>query len=309
MKNALTLTIGIAVLVILLVYMITFQVRYDQVAVLSTFDKAEANDLKNEPGLYFKAPWPIQKVYTYSKQINLIEDVKEEIQTADGYSVIVKLYLAWRIDEPYAFFRTLSNEENARINHLTPPLRQLKGVISQYRFDQLVNTDAGKIKLREIEQVMADQLRAQLAGTGYGIAVEQVGISRVILPEATTEKVFERMRKTRERMAERARAEGRAEAATIESDANSARDRILAFAERRAQAIRAEGDAEATQYFAQFAQDQEFATFLAKLEALRKTLSHNTTFIMDASTLWFLSPLSRQPDQAGSPQADRAAQR
>ncbi len=315
MKNTLTLLIGIAVLVILLVYMVTFQVRYDQVAVKTTFNKAveptrddtgriiEAGSLITEPGLYFKAPWPIQKVETYSNQIHILEDRLEQVTTADGSTIVVKLYLAWRIDDPYSFFRVLETVENAQ-RTLNPMLRQLMGVVSQYSFDQLVNTDASRLKLREIEQKATEQLRRHLAGIdpSYGISVEQVGISRVILPEASTAKVFERMVKTRERMAEAARAEGRAQAATIESDANSARDRILAFAERRAQAIRAEGDLEAAQFFEQFRENQDFAIFMDKMDALRTMLSHNTTFILDANNLWFLDTFT-QPQPVAAPPA------
>lgn len=317
MKNKLALLVGVAVLVILLVYMFTFQVRYDQVAVLTTFDAAQEprldpdtgeialtaagepvdpGSLIVEPGLYFKAPWPIQKVYDYSTQIQLLEDRPQEIQTADGYAVIMKMYLAWRIEDPYAFFRSLKTIENAR-DSLETLLRNLTGVVSRYNFDQLVNTDPDQLKLREIEQKAAALLRDQLARIqpGYGIKVEQVGISRILLPEATTEKVFERMRKTRERMAEKALAEGRSQAATITSRAESAKERILAFAQGRAQAIRDEGNREAAQYFAVFSEDSDFAVFLRQMDALKEMLAHNTTFILDANSLWFLSPLRTRP--------------
>lgn len=317
MKNKLALVVGVGVLLILLVYMFTFQVRYDQVAVLTTFDAAkepqldpqtgeialaadgrpvDAGSLIVEPGLYFKAPWPIQKVYGYSTQLQLLEDRPQELQTADGAAVIVKMYLAWRIEDPYAFFRSLTTIDSAQ-KRLETMLRNLTGVVSRYNFDQLVNTDPQRLKLREIEQEAADQLREQLARIqpGYGIRVEQVGISRIMLPEATTQTVFELMRKTRERMAEKALAEGRSQATTITSRAESASERILAFAQGRAQSIRDEGNREAAQYFAMFSDDTEFAVFLRQMDALRQMLSHNTTFILDANSLWFLSPLRAQP--------------
>lgn len=320
MKNSLTFLIGIAVFVILVVYMFTFQVRYDEVAVRTTFGKAQeptrdeqtgeiidAGDLITEPGLKFKAPWPIQKVYTYSNQVHILQDRLEQVTTSDGATVVVRLYVAWRIDDPYAFFRSLNNVENAQ-SKLHPMLRQLMGVISQYSFDQFVNTDPAQIRLREIEERCVEQLRRQLAGIqpSYGIRVEQVGINRVILPAASTEKVFERMRKTRERMAEAARAEGRAQASTIESDAAGARDRILAFAERRAQAIRAEGDLEAARYYEQFKENQDFAIFIDQMNALQGMLSHNTTFILDANKLWFLAPFVQPQSGLTPPPAEGA---
>lgn len=311
MKKSLTLLVGIVVIVVLFVYMFTYTVRYDQVVVLTTFDKATEASLKDEPGLYFKAPYPIQREYAYTKRIQLLEDRPQEIPLKDSSTVIVKMYVAYRIDDPYAYFRSLKDEDAAR-GALETLLRDVTGVISQYGFDQLVNTNAQQLKIKEIEQKATEQMRGQLAKIqpGYGIYIEQVGISRIILPEQTTEKVFERMRKTRERMAEAARAEGKSQAATITARAESAQKRILAFAERRAQAIRDQGNQEANQYFATFAEDQDFAVFIRQMDALKEMLRHNTTFILDANKLWFLAPFTnQQPQQAGQPAPARTAER
>ena len=92
-------------------------------------------------------------------------------------------------------------------------------------------------------------------------------------------------------MAENARAEGEAEAGKIREEAESIRQRIMAFAERRAQAIRSEGEQEAAEQFEAFAADEDFAIFLRNLEALEETLPNNTTLILDARQLVWLSPL------------------
>lgn len=312
MKNKLIFLVALAVATVLLVYMVMFQVRYDQVAVRTTWDKAVA-PVRNEqgqiinpgslildPGYGFKWPTPIQKVRVYSKRIQLLEDQQKEILTADGYSVIVKFYLAWRIDDPYAFFLRLETESEAE-KQLVKMLSELETVISNYRFDQLVNTDPSKVMLDEIEQKGLEQLRAKLNAItpGYGIKLEQVGIRRIILPEDTTQKVFERMAKTRELLAEKARAEGDAEANNIKARAEAAKRRILAFAERRAQAIRDEGNLEAKQYFSAFREDPDFAIFQRQIEALQKMLAKNTTFILDANKLWFLNVLEGKGPDTG----------
>lgn len=307
MKNKLIFLIAIAVAVVLSVYMVMFQVRYDQVAVRTTWDQAveptrDANgnitdpgSLILEPGYGFKWPTPIQKVTVYSKRVQLLEDQSSEIQTADNQAVIVKFYLAWKIEDPYAFFLRLKDEKEAE-SQLLSMLSELKVVVSNYRFDQLVNPDPEKVKLAEIEQKGLEMLRGKLDAItpGYGIKLEQVGIRRIILPEDTTQKVFERMAKTREQLAEKARAEGDAEANNIQARAEAAKRRILAFAERRAQAIRDEGNREAAQYFSAFREDQDFAIFQRQIEALQKMLANNTTFVLDANKLWFLNALEGQ---------------
>ena len=57
LKQKLTVLIGLLVVAIFLAYMFSFQVRYDQKAILTTFDKATPNAVKG-PGLHPKWPWP-----------------------------------------------------------------------------------------------------------------------------------------------------------------------------------------------------------------------------------------------------------
>jgi modulator of FtsH protease HflC len=306
MKNKLIFLLALIVATFLVAYMFTFQVRYDEVAVLTTWgesveptrdaegniDPDNAGSLVLEPGIYFKGPSPIQKVRHYSRKVQLLDDQLTEFQTADQQTIVVKFYLAWRIEDPYTFYREVVTVGKAK-EQLASMFSELKAVVSTYRFDQLVNIDPEKVKLEEIEQKSLEQLRAKLSAMnpGYGIRVEQVGIRRIILPESTTGKVFERMSKTRELLAQQARSEGESQAKSITSQAESAKRRILAFAERRAQSIRDEGNREAEQYFSAFREDEDFAIFQRQIEALEKMLEHNTTFVMDANKLWFLGPL------------------
>ncbi len=295
MKSSLSVIIGIFIVVVLATYMFTFTVRYDEVAILTTFNRADMpvvdeqgqvlapGSVRREPRLYFRLPWPIQQVTMYPTRLQILEDQLEEQQTADANSLIVKTYLAWRIEDPLAFFRRLQTIGEAQ-QQLHALLRDTKAVISRYEFTQLANTNAAQLKLRQVEQEMLEQVRQRLAGTGYGIAVEQVGIRQLVLPERVTDAVFERMKSTRQRMAERARSEGAAQAAAIRSEAESASQRILAFAEQRALELRAEGDARAAQYYDVFNQDQDLATFLRRLETLKAALP-GATIVMPADQI------------------------
>jgi membrane protease subunit HflC len=274
--------------------MFLYQVRYDQVAVRTTFDKADESSIQEAPGLKWRWPWPINKVALYSKRLQILEDKIEELQTADGKSVIVRTYLTWRIADPLSFYVTLKDPDEAN-RQLSSRLREIRGLISRYQFDELVNVDREKLKLATIEQQATEALSAGLEQAGYGIRVESVGIHKIILPESTTQKVFETMIAARERLAENALQEGQAQASAIRSEAASARERILAFAERRAQAIRSQGDREAAVQYESFAKNEEFAIFLRKIEALRKMLDHNTTFVLSADSLGILDWFNKDP--------------
>lgn len=286
-KNKLSLVVAFLIGLILLTYMITFQVRYDEVAVLTTWEKADTADVKNEPGLYPRFPWPIQRPYKYSTKLQILDDQIEEQQTKDGYSVVLRTYLTWRIEDPLAFFKSLKDADVAR-KQIQPLLRDLRATVGKYNFDQLVNVDEKQLKLAEIEKESKEIINDKLSKANYGIKVEHLGIRRILLPENVTNKVFTRMSDTRNRLAQSARTAGTAQAATIRSEANTAQQTILAFAERRAQAIRSEGDNLASEYYAVFNKDEDFAIFLRQVDALKKMLAHNTTFVLDANDL---SPL------------------
>lgn len=285
MKNKISFIIALIVVLLLGAYACLFQVRYDEVAVRTHFDSADENSLISNPDIYGRWPWPIDKVHKYSKRLQVLEDQLEEQQTADEKAVIIRTYVAWRITDPLSFFKRLETTKRAE-EQMIPLLRTTRGIISQYSFEQLVNTDGSKLKLTEIEDKATQQLQSRVTDSGYGIEIQKVGIRRVMLPEKTTESVFETMKKTRERMAANARQEGKAKAAAIKSDAFTAAQRMKAIAERRAQAIRAKGDREASKYYASFAADKEdFAIFLFKNEALKEMLKTNSTFVLPAEDL------------------------
>ncbi|MBL6831348.1 MAG: protease modulator HflC [Pirellulales bacterium] len=305
MKNSFTILAGLALMATILAHMFCYQVRYDQVAVRTTFDRADDQSVQSTPGLKWRLPWPIHKVTHYSKRLQLLEDKIEELQTADGKSVIVRTYLTWRIANPLDFYITLKDPDEAS-RQLSSRLREIRGVISRYRLDELVNLDRSRLKLATIEEEAKAALEASLADSGYGLRIENVGIHKLVLPEATTEKVFETMITTRERLAENAIQEGQAQASAIRSEAKSSRDRILAFAERRAQTIRSEGDRDAAEEYESFAQNEEFAIFLRKVQALETMLDHNTTFVLSADSLGILDWFSRDPGSTAATQAPRA---
>ncbi len=301
MKNSFIVLVGVILVALLLSNMFFYQVRYDQVAVRTTFDKADESSVQETPGLKWRWPWPVNKVALYSKRLQVLEDKIEELQTADGKSVIVRTYLTWRIADPLDFYITLKDPAEAN-RQLSSRLREIRGLISNYDFDELVNVDRDKIKLADIEQRATTTLDEALRQAGYGIKVESVGIHKIILPESTTQKVFDTMIASRERLAENALQEGQAQASAIRSEATSARERILAFAERKAQAIRSQGDREAAVQYENFAQNEEFAIFLRKIEALKKMLDHNTTFVLSADSLGILDWFNKDPAAAAKPE-------
>ena len=138
MKKSFALLVGGLLVAALASRMFLYQVRYDQVAIRTVFDRADADSVEGVPGLKWKLPWPIHQVTHYSKRLQIMEDKLEELQTADGKSVIVRTYLTWRIADPLAFYVTLKDPAEAR-RQLSSRLREVRGILSGYRLDQPVN--------------------------------------------------------------------------------------------------------------------------------------------------------------------------
>ncbi|MCS7048433.1 MAG: protease modulator HflC [Verrucomicrobiae bacterium] len=283
-RNALLLTVGLVVAALFLLLQVMFVVREGEVAVVTTFGKPHRE--LNEAGLYFRWPWPVQRVHRFDSRLQMYEGPFEELLTRDGKNVLVSVYAAWRIERPVLFLERVGDMQKAERN-LDGLLRHYKSaVIGQVPFSALVNTRADEIRHEQIEQQMLTAMRAEAAAR-YGVTVEFLGIRRLGLPEAITQKVFQRMRAERNEIAERYRSEGEAEAIKIRAQAQSERDQLLARAEAEAIRLRAQADAEAAAYFDTFKKDEAFANFLKKLEALEAALQSNATLVISADYVPF----------------------
>lgn len=304
MKNKSAAILGALVALVLLLYMVSYQVRFDEAVLVTTFGRAGDGAVVNadgkSAGLGFKWPWPIQDVRRYGTRTQILEAPPEQQQTLDNQVVVVNDFVAWRVSNPLEFERSLKSTLAAE-EQLRNRLRTARALINRYTFDELTNRDPAKIKLAEVEQAMLENLQKEVNAKQYGIEIKATGIKRLELPADVTEKVFERMRSTRQMLAQSARSDGDAVASNIRTQAESSRKRILAFAERRAQAIRAEGDAAAAGYYKHFKENEDFAVFLRKLEALKQTLKHNSTFLLDTRTAPF-DLLAPQPEKSAAPQ-------
>lgn len=287
-KSTPALILGGAVAFILLLYFFTFTVRFDKVFVVTTFDRANDDSaVVREPGLHFRWPYPIQDLQEYPKRVQTQETVLEELATKDRQSVVVRSFVAWRIRDPLALFRTLRSPKEVR-PQLDNRLRDAQSVLGKYTFEELISPVPGTSKLAEAEKAIQAKLSAEMKEPqDYGIEIVSVGIHRVEIHKQATPGVFNQMRKVREGLAQKARSDGSTLAQTIRSSAERDRDIIMAFANRHAENIRTEAIKNMADVYTLFQQDEAFAIYLNQLEALKKTLQRNTTFVLDTQTAPF----------------------
>jgi len=270
---------GVVLVAILLVYATTYQVRFTEVAIETTFGKPSAPIEK--AGLGFKWPWPIQGVVKYDKRVRILDSPEEQTQTQDRQILIVTTFCGWRISDAVAFLKKLETVREAE-DRLRKHLRsEIGAVVGQHSFGEFVSTDPNELKLARIEEEIKNGV-AEKVGQ-YGITIDTLGLRRISLPQTTTEKVFAQMRAQRTAMAEKTKSEGEAVARRIKSRAESAKQQILSFAARKAQQIRAEGAAAAVEEYKVFSEDEDFATFLRTLEFMEKVFEKRTIFFLDAA--------------------------
>lgn len=278
-KNPLTLIVGALLLLIFLALLFCFQVRTTEVAVVTTFGKYSRSI--TEPGLNFRLPLPIQKVYKFDNRLQNFERKFEQTTTKDAKNLLITVFIGWKVSDPKIYLERFNGDPVRAEQSLENLVRNAKNaVIGSYNFGDLISPDPQQVKFDAVEADILKNIQASASAT-YGVSVELVGIKQLGLPESITGKVFERMRAERERLVKRYTGEGDSEAQKIRSEANRIRDELLAKADADSLRILGEAEAQASKDYAIFEQKPDLAVFLLQLKSLRESLKDRTTLILD----------------------------
>lgn len=240
----------------------------DERQVAIKFKFGEIVDSSYEPGLHFKAPWPINNVRKFDKRVLTLDTRPERFLTGEKKNVNVDFFVKWRIVKPEIFYTAFMGDERQAGTRL----RQIINNGLQLEFEN-----------RTIRQVVSDDrntMMDSLTKKGneevkqFGIEIIDVRIKQIELPVEVRNSVFERMRAERERIAKELRAQGQEAGKGIRAIAERDRTVILAEAQRDAEISRGEGDAKATEIYAKaYGQDEGFYEFYRSMNAYRSALS------------------------------------
>lgn len=291
------ITVGLVIGAILVLYMVTFTVRWKEKALVLSFGKISRH--VTEPGLHGKWPW--QTAVKFDGRIRTLQRQDTQTATRDKQNIIVTVYVNWRIDDAEVFykrFRPSGSPQSADIVAAAEKtmrdswIADALNVFTEYNFSELITLDPARFQLKALERGtppneggMLKRLRTEAqAGDGYGVEVVDVGIRRLGVPDSVTAKVFERMREDRNKEVNALVADGNRLAETIKGAAQSEATMILARAQATAKSIKGQGDAEAAEHYSDFLAHPELANFLRRLDTLRKTLSERTTIVIDADS-------------------------
>ncbi|HEY5040845.1 MAG TPA: protease modulator HflC [Verrucomicrobiae bacterium] len=283
-KNILTVIIGAVLVVIFALLLFIFQVRQSEVAVVTTFGKLSAHPY-DQPGAYFKWPWPIQTVYKFDHRVQNFEDKFDQTYTVDKNNLIVSIYTGWRITDASQFYLKFTGDTNAAQTALENILRTAQNaVVGQHNLSDFVNTDPQQLKFDQIESNIEQQVQSDLSTKDYGMGIVFLGLKKIELPQSVTASVFDRMKADRQRLISLEKYDGERDATIIKADADRRAAEMIANAQAEAVRIQGRAVAEAAPTLHTFQQEPDLYLFLLRIDALKQSLNRQTTLIFDDRT-------------------------
>ena len=281
MANRLPLIAVAVAIVLFLAWSSIFVVNERQQAIVLRF--GEIVDVKSEPGIYFKLPFP----FIEADNVQMIEDRVMRfdlddirVQVSGGRFYEVDAFIAYRISDPRRFRLAVSGSvplaEQRLRTRLDAALRRVYGLRG---FEAALSEERNSM-MREV----AEQLRPD--ATSLGLQIVDVRIRRTDLTAEVSQQTYERMRAERLAEAERLRARGREAAQRIRARADREVVEIVADARRESEILRGEGEAERNAVFADaFNRDPDFFEFYRSMAAY-------TSALQGSGTTMLLSPES-----------------
>ena len=267
------------------VYDSFYVIEESEQGVLTHFGKV-APPVK-EPGLHFKFPRPVSKVYKVDRRIRPLTGLSQELITEDQKNVLVDGYLLWRIADPVRYVEAIRTEANA-VERLSDLYRSSTGIVVSNRArDAFVSLGLEHEDITIVSGEILDKVRT-VAAADYGIDVIKAGIVEYTLPAENRPSVIRRMISERARIAARYRSEGEEQAIRIEAFAINEHEKIMAAAHAESTTIlgRAEADAMTT-LAAAYREDPAFYKFIRALDSYDSIIDRNTTLMLPADNELF----------------------
>jgi len=238
-----------------------------------------------EPGLAWRLPAPIEATVKVDLRLRTTASGLQDVGTRDGLRVLVQAFVAWQVpadaERIRQFLRAVRNEpDNAAEQLRSFVVSSLETTVSRFELSALVNTDPAKVEIASLEKLLRQRVEAQVLNV-YGIAIAQVGLERLTLPNETLSATVNRMRAERQTVATQRVAEGQRAAAEIRSNAD--RDARIVTANARAEAadIEAKARVEAAEIYARaYRSDPKLYTLLRSLDTLDAVVGDNTRLIL-----------------------------
>jgi len=245
-------------------------------------------------GLHWKLPWPIDQAVTLDMRRRIYETGHTEMLTRDKKNVIARTFVVWRIADPILFVQSLGTGSGAdgKLDGLLT--NAAIGTLGGHDLSALVSTNPGDLQVDQIEKELLASAQST-ARQNYGVALEQVRLERIALPEENVMAVLQQMRAERRQFAARYDAEGEREASRIRSEADLEAARIVAKGAEEEARIRGASSAQVAKIYATAHKiNPDLYKFTRSLESLDRLVTSNTSLILRTDSEPF-SVLQQKP--------------
>ena len=279
-KRAAYKRIGVAIAVLLFLWLTFFTVRETEFVLITQFGRPLYS--VQDAGIHMK--WFFQTSTYFDRRLRVYNPRPSEFLTRDKKNLVIESYVAWKIANPQRFVETVGDPIAAEMRLHDIIWSGISAALGTHDLEAIVSTNLETVKAQQ----MLDQLtgRSETAALGqYGIEVVDVRIKRLNLPEQNKQSVYARMRAERERIARQYRAEGEEQALRIRADADRQKEEILSVAYKEAEKTKGEGDAESTRTYSQaYSKNPRFYKLMRTLESYKKILDDKTTAILSSDS-------------------------
>ncbi len=228
------------------------------------------NRVVTQPGLKFKLPFIDQVIIIDNRVLDLDLPV-QEVLASDQNRLSVDAFARYRITNALLFFQSVNNINgaNAQLNRIVNST--IRNVLADATYTAIVRTERAAL-MERIQQDVNRQARA------FGIEIADVRLTRVDLPAANSQAVFQRMQTERQREAADLRANGSQTSQEIRARSDRDVQVLLGEAGRKSDETRGEGDAQRNRIFAEaFNKDPEFFAFYRSMQAYETGLKSGET--------------------------------
>ncbi|SVB94409.1 uncharacterized protein METZ01_LOCUS247263 [marine metagenome] len=244
-KKIVVFVVGLLLLMVFLSLMFTYQVRSNEIVLVHSWSGHKIKyGSKDDAGLKFRLPWPLQKVYKLDGRVHVMETGLDEVGSLE-----VAVYAGWHVKDAEKFrkefgrFRSaeaMMRQAQVQLNELVKGART--DIMSSKVLDFLEKKEGessldyvkAEEEIREIVEKKAEDL---------GLGIKFLGIKRVGLSDTLAQGIIEGMvtykqarinalnEETQRASAaskNKARTEARAIEVQAESNATSMRNKALA---------------------------------------------------------------------------------
>ena len=296
-------------LIVFIGYLSTYVVRETEYVIITKFGEIVGTP-DDKPGLYFKIPF-IHEVNRLEKRFLPWDGRPDRMLNKDKEYLIIDSFARWRIIDPIKYFTSLRDLRRA-ISRIDDILQAAtKSAVANHGVEQIFRSEPGRpldsngslaesiegTGGLESNKTGRNQIEAKILANAapklleFGIELKDVRFKRINYDVVVQEKIFNRMRIERQKIAAEKLGKGRGDAREITGSMKKKLLELESEAYKEAEEIKGEADANASRIYAEaYSQSPQAASyyeFKKTLEAYEQILNSDVSLILTTDSPLF----------------------